>query len=54
MALPCVGQVTARPVITATPPAQAATPNKPAASTGGAGVTKTLEPPKNNSRALSP
>lgn len=54
LALPCLAQVTARPVLSATPPPQAAPPVKPATPAGGAGATTTLEPPKNNTMALSP
>jgi polysaccharide export outer membrane protein len=54
LALPCLGQVTARPVLSATPPPQAAPAARTGAAPGGAGATGTLEAPKNNSMALSP
>ncbi len=54
LASPCLGQVTARPVLSAAPPAQAAPQTKPGTPTGGAGATTTLGPPKSNSMALSP
>ena len=54
LALPCLGQVMARPVLSATPPAQAAPASKPVSSPGSADAANTLTPPKNNSMALSP
>jgi polysaccharide export outer membrane protein len=54
LALPCLAQVTARPVLSSAPPRQAATQIKPAVPTGGAGATTSLEPPASNSMALSP
>ena len=53
LALPCLGQVTARPVLNATPPPQAAPPANPAIPAGGPGATTTLAPPRSNSMALS-
>ena len=54
LASPCIGQVTARPVLSARPPAQTAPQGKPGAPAGGAGATATPQPSMSNSMALSP